>query len=81
MDFEYLGKDEATAVSLPPSLRQMGRDDFTFHGHRLSSLYRGIRVAHRAQTGVNAPSSFQKYSTGARGFETPAPPSDTGSNT
>ncbi len=81
MDFEYLGKDEAKAVSLPPSLRQMGRDVFTFHGHRLSSLCRKTKVARRAQTQVNAPSSFQKYSTGARGCETPAPPADTGSNT
>lgn len=80
MDFEYLGKDEAKAVSLPPSLRQMGRDVFTFHGHRLSSLYRKPKVTNGAMRRVNAPSSFQKYSTGVRGCETPAPPSETGSN-
>lgn len=67
MKGEYLEKDEARDVSLPPSLRQMGRDVFTFHGHRLSSLYRKPKVTNGAIRRVNAPSSFRKILHGGAG--------------
>lgn len=74
--FEYLRKDEIKDAPLPQADRHQGRGDFTFYGHRLSSLFRPLRkttsrLTNRLQAAVSI-SSFQKYSTGVRGCETPA---------
>ena len=52
------------------------RGGFSIGGHRLSSLYRAVRLARFWLT--NPSSSLSKYSTGARGCETPARPASHG---
>jgi len=57
---EYLGKEEDHA----PLSKGTWRDDrggFSFDGHRLSSLYRRIRIAGERLT-IPCASSLQKYS-------------------
>lgn len=81
---EYLGKEEMRAILLKGAPRSPSacasawlltddRGDFSFDGHRLSSLYRTTR--HAALTLMDryfSASSLIKYSPGARGWKTPA---------
>ena|GEM_PF-3263367 len=64
---EYLGKDESGAPL--PACSGTNRGDFTFDGHRLSSLYRDIslraRGLRKSLIKLFSASSLQKYSTPA----------------
>ncbi len=80
MEFEYLETDEAGRPPCHPAQHVLaGQQGFTSYGHRLSSLYRTKHThALTLTTREPAPSSLQKYSTGVRGCETPAPSPITG---
>ncbi|MFV2002646.1 MAG: hypothetical protein ACC619_06650 [Paracoccaceae bacterium] len=69
MEFEYLNKEKGKDAPRD----QKPRGDFSFDGHRLSSLYRKAKSAATRLKNRYAPAfSLQKYFTGVRGCETPA---------
>lgn len=69
---EYFGKEEAGAPRTDRTGRP-ARGDFSFDGHRLSSLYRGADQTTQVLRKSYAPSSsLEKYSAGVRGREAPA---------
>jgi hypothetical protein len=60
---EYLDKKEIKDAPLNMRRHITNRGDFFFDGHRLSSLYRMVRVDRTGLTKRNEPASFlQKYS-------------------
>ncbi len=66
---EYFYKEEEHT----PQPGSANRGDFSFGGHRLSSLYRNIGSFMASLTiAYCAPSSLPKYSPGVRGWKTPA---------
>ncbi len=69
LEFEYLGEEKIN--NAPRSLRPRG--DFSFDGHRLSSLYRNLNLITDWLNNCYVPSfSLSKYSAGVRGCKTPA---------
>ncbi len=59
---EYLEKEEGWSSTPVQAAAPQDKSAFSFYGHRLSSLYRALRLTRAWLTRTYLPSSFPKYS-------------------